>query len=106
MNNFHCEFFPNTFVVTKSEVPTVVLLYSQVFWNVTLCVFCCLLHISFRSNGYTASGLESLLFLGDKNVKVRMYEVYRTVLERIDSFLNDILILVCSLRFCRTKKYF
>lgn len=67
-----------------------------------MCIFGCLLHISLRGNCYTASGLESLLFLGDSNL-----EVCRPVLERIDSVLfNDILVLVCSLRFCRIKRYF
>jgi hypothetical protein len=79
----------------KSEVPTVVLLYSQVFWNVTLCIFCYLLHIYFCGNFYTASGLESFLFLEDNNSKV-----CTPVLERIDSVLfNNILVLVCSLKF-------
>jgi hypothetical protein len=102
MNNFDCLCFTKTFVLMRSEVPTLVLLCSQVFWNVTLCVFCCLFHISFRGNCYTASGLESLLFLGDNNLKI-----YKPVLERIDSVLfNDILVLVCSLRYCKIKKYF
>jgi hypothetical protein len=79
----------------RSEVPTVVLLYSQVYWNGTPCVFCYLLHIYFLGNFCTASGLESLVFLEDNNLKV-----CTPVLERFDSVrFNDILVLVCSLRF-------